>query len=150
MSLQRDITTGFLLKVDSGKLAKECCCCTRCMYSIGGVLTDIGCKCQYKVTFSGLTGVYAGYNGEHILNGSGCTWTGETLDIDDNLELYFAVEGSDDAILFLNINGLQYETAWSFFRNPPLPDCGIVGTYIWAFSNGGQSQSTATAIVSFV
>jgi len=70
--LQRDITTGRLLRIETGELAKECCCAEE--YICGD------CPEYVTVVISGITGTYSGYNGTYEclpnLSGLGfpCIW----------------------------------------------------------------------------
>jgi hypothetical protein len=146
MSLQRDIDTGNLLKVTSGNLAKECCCCGPCVLNVDGVDTDVGCECVYTVTFSGLTDVFADYNGEHEMRKpnpatGGCDWYGETLSLDDSLVLEF-FEGT--WMVALGLDDATYVTIWG--KNWDEETCNIQGNHPWV-STDGPSQSASTCTV---
>jgi hypothetical protein len=125
-------------------LASQCCCCDPCIIRVGGVDTDIGCACVYTVTLSGLTGIFAGYNGVHEMTkpGGGCTWNGETLTIDDTLTLEFF---ENTWIVALSLDGGRYATIWG--KNWDMATCNIEGSHPWV-STDGPSQSGSTCTVS--
>ena len=129
------------------QLAAECCCCTPCG-TVGGAL----CVCQYLVTFAGLTGDSAAYNGEHLMTGNGCVWYAEGVAWPTALELWWRtppLNDGDYTVVLLSLNDAAYVSYWGKLLGPPYPDysiCGIGGTYAFLLGDT-PNQSAATCTV---
>jgi hypothetical protein len=140
-------------------IAAQCCCgCAPCIITYNSVAYNLRTACKYVVTFTGLTSVFAPYNGTHIVDrsvtvidfpDSACEWG---LRFNDNdvmgLIAQVGVGGPNNVPgVVLSVNDAGAITIWGRIGVLPYPAWEGIGAHSWIDTDGAASQSASTCVV---